>query len=416
MGHKHSFSTVDITGFYTYKYSSGTTGSFKIGKTFQPETFIDTEDTPNRDWRRAWANGQTVSSDLQVSTYLYSPTPMSITTGQRRRSDGLTYEESYRGYPYDTLVGTAMFGGPSQAAFIAARNQALGNFYSRLSAVETSFKGMTFAGELRETLKMIRRPAQGLRDLLSSYLTSIKKNRGKWKTQKKRLQGVRSQWLEYQYGIRPLVSDTSSAIEALVNSNAIKPVHVMCRGGGYGTGSPESQTFVYFPVNNTSVLVDRKLYASVYFKVYGFYTNSGALSDGLRNWGFTYEEFIPTLWNLLPWSFVADYFSNVGTVLESYSYRYLASGGTVGTSVQDLNTELRTIACNRFALIGIDWEPQGFRWTPGSLMAKKRLIQRIDNFGVPPVSLTLKVPGTSTKWINLGALASQLADTRRALR
>lgn len=36
--------------------------------------------------------------------------------------------------------------------------------------------------------------------------------------------------------------------------------------------------------------------------------------------GLTFREFVPSLWELLPYSFVADYFGNIGDILNAISY------------------------------------------------------------------------------------------------
>jgi hypothetical protein len=35
--------------------------------------------------------------------------------------------------------------------------------------------------------------------------------------------------------------------------------------------------------------------------------------------GFSMQNFIPTVWELLPWSFLVDYFGNINSVLEAYT-------------------------------------------------------------------------------------------------
>jgi hypothetical protein len=45
-----------------------------------------------------------------------------------------------------------------------ADNRARARFYKQLRAVQVQFSGPTFLGELRETLRMIKQPAQAIRD------------------------------------------------------------------------------------------------------------------------------------------------------------------------------------------------------------------------------------------------------------
>jgi len=41
--------------------------------------------------------------------------------------------------------------------------------------------------------------------------------------------------------------------------------------------------------------------------------------DNWNLFGFQPSEFLPTAWELLPWSFLADYFSNIGDCLTAWS-------------------------------------------------------------------------------------------------
>jgi len=76
-----------------------------------------------------------------------------------------------------------------------ADNLARARFYKRLRETQVAFSGPTFLGELRETLRMIKRPASALRDSLDRYHSSLKNGKGGTDPQRQAISygtGVRS--------------------------------------------------------------------------------------------------------------------------------------------------------------------------------------------------------------------------------
>lgn len=407
------FSTV---GSYFNHYSSGSGSSFSIGKVTSVAGSCTTGDTRGRDWRQMIANGQTVTSDLDVSCATFSGNPSTGTQTQKKLAPALVFTEQYNGYPFDDLVGSSMWSGSASNALDRARNQAVINFSSNAKAVTTSFQGMVAVGELPELIRTIRNPARGVRDLLSHYLNRVKKHGRRGLTRKGRRDAVRSQWLETQYAIRPLVHDIDDGMEALRKSKYHRPIFKMVRGYGSQEGSPVITTSTYAPLNGISMSYTRVGKSRGQCKYYGVLGLSGVSVDIPQLYGFRFEEFAPTLWELLPWSFVADYFSNIGSVIEAWSYRSALPGSVVVTTVSDLVVEFKPSSGPLEGPPMSGFSRSSYSLEPASLTATKRVISRRGNASVPLPSFEARVPGTSTKWINLAALASQLRDARSALR
>jgi hypothetical protein len=58
--------------------------------------------------------------------------------------------------------------------------------------------------------------------------------------------------------------------------------------------------------------------------------------------GSTIPDFIPTLWELMPWSFLIDYFSNVGKCLNTRAFSQLVTTNWMCQSVKTIqNTKVR---------------------------------------------------------------------------
>lgn len=232
-----------------------------------------------------------------------------------------------------------------------ARNMALNRLYQAIRSQSTHFSGGTFLGELKESLGTIRNVARKVANLIPSHLAAqqklIKRYVGsyvigpngsavrvkdfnprkgkrlpasKWKELQK---GLADNWLEYAFGIRPLVNDVRDAAETIAryqNDN----VHEKVRGYGNSTTvTSDAVTNLNFGLThlngqfrwlrkNEIIVVYR---CGLQFSVSSPAFGTAARLQGLM--GFKLEDFVPTVWNLLPYSFLLDYFVNVGDILNA---------------------------------------------------------------------------------------------------
>lgn len=131
-------------------------------------------------------------------------------------------------------------------------------------------------------------------------------------------------WLEFQYGWRPLVQDVHGAAEALAEA--------LNQGPPYGTArGVATRVHTTASVTPDSVLT-KDLYRQGTFRREGTYT----IKYGLRftastlYWPVALGLTNPALlaWELLPFSFVADWFADIGTVIGNLD-------ATLGCSFQD---------------------------------------------------------------------------------
>lgn len=296
---------------------------------------------------------------------------------------------------------------------VDVENRALSNFYSNLAAIESRFKGLVFTGELRESLTMIRHPARALRRAVSEYLSDVKR-RGPRLPRRRRPSFVRETWLEWSFGVKPLISDIDGAIKAFYASQAVHPIFEMARGLAEWHEDSNRTQISYGPAYNSRIKGYRVVTDEVIVKLYGTYKSSGSGVTNLHKYGFSPWEFVPTIWELIPYSFLADYFTNIGKILESWSYRNLGPRFMSKTYVLERRKELQGLT------LVPSPDEDGYKITttgyPGSFSSYRRLIHREPNVGLPIPSLTVKVPGNWTQWCNIAALTKQLDGTRRALQ
>lgn len=204
-----------------------------------------------------------------------------------------------------------------------AEDQARARFVTRARRATTQFQSGVFLGEIRETIRAIKHPAESIRRGLDSYLTSVKKQRRGLKnarpdTVRRALGGT---WLEYAFGWAPLLSDVKSAAEALAAYN--------------GAFTPPQR--VHATGKNESVIANIEDGVSTDYGFYSFRMEVkesvnayiyGALSSTVHvtaptfrgSFGLRTRDFLPTIWELIPFSFVTDYFTNVGDIISAVAY------------------------------------------------------------------------------------------------
>jgi hypothetical protein len=199
------------------------------------------------------------------------------------------------------------------------------------------FQGGVVAGELRKTIQMVTRPASSLRRAISSAsrrlgetARSLQRSGASRNTIRR---VVADTYLEGTFGWQPLLSDVRNGAIALART-ASRDALERQQFRAHGIEEIPTATFVG---NNYAVGYDQ--FTIVYFDrewrqksvaeciIYGKFRtrlqdSSWAYSSATRLAelsGFSFADFIPTAWELMPWSFLVDYFTNVGDVIEAFS-------------------------------------------------------------------------------------------------
>lgn len=188
----------------------------------------------------------------------------------------------------------------------------LQNALAKMNSAELDL-GMML-GELRETISGLAKPLSALRDYIR--LWNKLKQFGKSPRMTDRLNMLTGSWLEWRYGIVPLISDISAIIEHVKaqsvlldgkllrkRSKVVIPARNLKFSGSTYPG--------YYQITGTvSVEVKAKYVSSV------FYTLTRPLSFG-ETYGLTLGSLPSIAWELAPLSFVWDWFFGVGNWLQS---------------------------------------------------------------------------------------------------
>jgi hypothetical protein len=256
---------------------------------------------------------------------------------------------------------------------------------------------------------MIKHPAQSLRRGIDGYLTTVKKGRRGTKAQKRSF--LRRTWLEYSFGWSPLLNDLDDARNYLERRQEAL-YQELVRVSGHGTAT--IQTADSSATNNSGVLhIGWRLRSTRRTEVrYIGAVRSKASSSRLIDasaLGLSPRAFVPTLWEILPWSFLIDYFTNIGDVLTAWSDQSVnLAWGNVSTR-KFVSTEGYDIRANvplyTFAHTYDDYT------VPGSYRADRKTVVRASAISPIP-EFQFKLPGFGIKWLNIAALT----DARRKIR
>lgn len=210
------------------------------------------------------------------------------------------------------------FNNASAGSLSEATAKAYQRFNKACQAQNRLISGGVVIGELRETLKMLRAPAKALIGKFGEYLGAVnKRSRGVRKKSKSMKKVIADTWLEYSFGWVPFLNDIEDA-QKLYGAVGRKETYQSVTAGGTSSkivdpGGWGTNTFG----DDLKTLDTGYSYEESHVRIKGevrvkAITNTQSVVHAA---GLTFDQFVPTLWELLPWSFLADYFTNIGDIL-----------------------------------------------------------------------------------------------------
>lgn len=273
---------------------------------------------------------------------------------------------------------------------------AAGAYFRSCSDALSSFKGQIAAGESREALKMMATRAQDMLNMIPPWGRRVKKRVRHYKDYRERLKQLSDSYLELQYGWLPMARDIADAKKAL---DRARPLHQVVRGRGITRSCKtiSESTQGAGGLNWRHRVTEELEYRVQYLGVMRLSPSYGA--GALHEFGFHLNQFVPTLWEVLPWSFLVDYFTNVGEIINSEAMGQVQPGIAAKT-VTKLQRRTYT-AGDAWSTLAVT---DSLSNVPSVAVATQKSVTRTIVSGVHTPELTFHMP-TFRQTLNMAALA-----------
>jgi hypothetical protein len=304
-------------------------------------------------------------------------------------------------------------GNPDALSETEANTQALGRFAEKITMARAAIQGGVFLGELGQTLRMIRNPAQGLRRLVTDWHTEASLIRaghkvGSLASRMRRVaQNLGDAWLEHAFGWKPLISDIDAGCKALEQTyvgRSLSVRRITAHGEAKVSGS-ESSFIQLIGISSWKESTRTVGSCQVIYR--------GAVRVEARDpktmdaalFGFSPEQFLPTAWELVPYSFLIDYFTNIGDIIAGWS--------SLLVPLKWANkTTRKTNEVTRVAMSDKSLTANFQSGTPAIVVGRNTYVVRAKYSGTTVPDFDLRLPSLgSQRWLNIAALiASRKSD------
>lgn len=315
-------------------------------------------------------------------------------------ANGLTVDNSFLGINIELPIA-----GISGTLKSNSQNMAAIQILSKIRDETTAFSGPTFLGELRDTLKLIRSPAKALREKTGLFLSKADetRKRAKRKGDKPFSEVLAESYLEYAFGVAPLIGDITAIANAALPKFTEPRIKRISASSTDETALSENFTAsaggVSVNLYYNRVRLDRVTCKfTVGLRIQPETANT-ALERVIALGGFNLQEVIPTAWELLPWSFFIDYFSNIGDVLSAS----LVSRENIAWTQRTFRSVKRIIVTGQPNFTRFD-QHYVDKYTPMSYVSERTEVLR-EAASIPKPELRFELPGLSSQFINIAALA-----------
>lgn len=230
---------------------------------------------------------------------------------------------------------TPYYGNPFNPSLLTdCESRAAQQILNRIRGEAYRFSGPTFLGEFHKVVHSIRHPYETLLSTMSSYIGQVDRNHKRLLTLAQRRKGPRKKpsideinkmigktWLEFVFGMLPLMSDMEKAAKALAEFLTPKPRtnKVFASATNENPWPDQYTTFGDVDISHLQRIIVKDKY-QVYYTVgmkAEFTGNPMSAERLLSLSGFRLEEVVPTMWELIPFSWLADYFTNLSDLINN---------------------------------------------------------------------------------------------------
>lgn len=295
------------------------------------------------------------------------------------------------------------------------------SFLKRIREADRKFQAGVFFGEIVPTIRMLVRPFDSLRDGIKDYFRAVhKRGRGSSGNRLRRIIG--DTWLEFAFGWQPLLADIKDASAAAIDIYAnLRRERITSADGSLESATRTLDVesvvnLVYYNVYSTRLL-------SYSVRLYGNLNPLPGADKGIPylkriadQSNFRLNAFIPTVWELIPYSFLVDYFTNIGDVLAAYSTDLSELAWCSMVEKREASVQ-KSYEINHYKqYVGTVGYPPGQERTPppltkmvisgqgGATTIRRKSIIRWQFGAITYPGLRFELPMSDKKFANMGAL------------
>lgn len=290
-------------------------------------------------------------------------------------------------------------------------------FYARARAAQTQLQAGVIAGEAVQTIRGVLSTVRTIRNGMFGYLDNLRgylftrgrRRRLREHSKKELTQYAADQWLSASLGWRPLLSDLDASMKYLATDTEILSETVPVKGESTVVAQNRSGVISGQGVRYRTIVEERATCTyrgKVSRNVSGFALFGDAMSARA---GLDPSNWLPTWWELIPYSFIVDYFSNAQEVISSYAFNQQSVMWVNRTIRREIKTYAGPLAPASGLPVGTETEilsPGTMTWTRTSVDRKG------GDSGLPQLDFKLDIPGMSSvrdgmKWLNMAALIAK---------
>lgn len=251
------------------------------------------------------------------------------------------FDSSFANQWYSGSIATHFSGVTDQKA----QDRATQLLYKKIRQARQQLQGGVILGEIDKTAKLLLGTARGLKQGVWNYLsTAVGIRRGKGRPSAKR-KAIANSYLQATFGWQPLINDCEDLAKTL-GRLCYENDRVRFRVAA-GSEVVTSQTFrqIQFASLFGNITTIEKTSTNVYYKGFlrsmPYEIGSPPLERIISMSGFDLRSFIPTMWELVPYSFLVDYFTNIGDCLAAFCTDTSIVKGLWRTSIKESTREYR---------------------------------------------------------------------------
>jgi len=276
-------------------------------------------------WRYQTRHLQNATTSFEGLDYSDDPRPfITIEVGvrYRRLSDNKTVEShAVQWQTGSTAVTTPVYVDAPISVVADVTNRCIRDFLRSVDSAQSSFETGQDLGEWRQTVEAIHHPLNTLKNSIVNYLGALRKRRSKYNNNPATLRKILADtYLEFHFGWQPLVADVASLIADIGRFRfPVIPVHGRAHKD-YASTETTIHGGIFGPLEFTHSYKETSRY-EVRYK--GMLRPKHLGSDGrlsaLQALQLTPDKWLPTAWDLLPYSWMSDYFVNIGEIISGLS-------------------------------------------------------------------------------------------------